>query len=149
VCSLSLTVLIVFLPLFFLLTSSSQCLPVSRLLVFIPFPSPTCIAWVTLENALSSTMYTIRRRHAAFKLTFDDRQRLRAVFPELQDAGKITSDPARDPQWVSSKMVSHFSRSLLIDAIRHGTSCLEHRDSKMLRPGNSGCMCQSRWRRHG
>lgn len=83
--------------------------------------SRTASSWSSLKLALTKTLHAIRRRHDAFRLTYDEKCRLLDVLTTLLAEGQITKEPTRDAQWVIARIVCQLTRSLLVEAISHGT----------------------------
>jgi hypothetical protein len=108
--------------------SVPKCKDLERFLFTVPdltqssCSSRTAISWDTLQRALEDTIHFIRCRYDSFALNYTERQRISDVFETLQIQGKITKEPTRKAQWATALLVSHLTRSLLVEAIRFGVT---------------------------
>jgi hypothetical protein len=108
--------------------SVPKCEDLERFLFTVPdlvessSSSRTALSWATLQLALKYTIHFICCRHDSFTLSYGERQRIRDVFETLRTQDKITKEPTREAQWVTTQLVSHLTRSLLVEAIRYGVT---------------------------
>src|SRR2546423_9060602 len=108
--------------------SVPKCEDLERFLFTVPdlvessSSSRTALSWATLQLALKYTIHFIRCRHDSFTLSYGERQRISDVFETLRTQDKITKEPTREAQWVTTQLVSHLTRSLLVEAIRFGVT---------------------------
>ncbi|EAT82046.1 hypothetical protein SNOG_10652 [Parastagonospora nodorum SN15] len=82
--------------------------------------SREAIAWSTLVLALRYTFHAIRCRHDTFALSYNDKQRIKDCFETLRMQEKITKDPVREAQWLTTRLMAHLIRGLLVKAVRFG-----------------------------
>jgi hypothetical protein len=75
---------------------------------------------MTLQTAQKYALHAIRLKHDGFKLTCEDRQRLKDTFETLRLDGKITKDPSWAAQWLTARLMTYLSRAFRINAIRFG-----------------------------
>ncbi|KAL1655394.1 hypothetical protein SLS61_001857 [Didymella pomorum] len=78
------------------------------------------LSWMTLQAAQKYALHAIRLKHDGFKLTCEDRQRLKDTFETLRLDGKITKDPSWAAQWLTARLMTYLSRAFRINAIRFG-----------------------------
>jgi hypothetical protein len=78
------------------------------------------LSWTTLQTTQKYALHAIRMEHDSFKLTYQDRHRLKDCFETLRLQGQITKDPAREAQWLTARLMTYLTRALLVNAIRFG-----------------------------
>jgi hypothetical protein len=80
------------------------------------------LSWKTLELALKYTLHTIRCKHDSFRLTYNERLRLKDCLETLRIQGKITKDPVREAQWLTARLMIQLIRALLVQAVTFGVT---------------------------
>lgn len=79
------------------------------------------IAWTVIRDAEKQLNRSLAFHYPNYKLSRHETLRIGAVVQKLLDEGKITRDPVRERQWLTSEIMKKLVTAVIVNAVHNGT----------------------------